>query len=61
MTLRKKPHGKTQLRQWMDEQYRKTSGLKKRVDALVEEPFDCGCVALAGSLPQRLGSVRRPD
>lgn len=32
-----KKNGKTELRQWMVEQYRKTPGLKKRVDALVEE------------------------
>lgn len=37
MTARKKDHPKTELRQWMDEQYRRTTGLKKRVDALVEE------------------------
>ncbi len=37
MTVRKKDHGKTELRQWMDEQYGKTPGLKKRVEALVEE------------------------
>jgi DNA-binding XRE family transcriptional regulator len=37
MTVRKKDHVKTELRRWMDEQYRKTAGLKKRVDALVEE------------------------
>lgn len=28
---------KTGLRRWMDEQYRKTPGLKARVEALVEE------------------------
>lgn len=37
MTVRKQPNEKTELRQWIDEQYRKTNGLKKRVDALVEE------------------------
>lgn len=28
---------KTDLRKWMDEQYRKSPGLKKRVEALVEQ------------------------
>ena len=37
MTVRQKDHRKTELRQWMDEQYRKTPGLKKRVATLVEE------------------------
>ena len=37
MTARKKHYATTELRRWMDEQYRKTPGLKKRVDALVEE------------------------
>lgn len=37
MTIRKKDRGKTELWQWVDEQYRKSPGLKKRVDALVEE------------------------
>ena len=29
--------GKTELRKWMDEQYRKSPGLKKRVETLVEQ------------------------
>ena len=33
----KKNKGKTQLRAWMDEQYRKTPGLHERVAALVED------------------------
>jgi DNA-binding XRE family transcriptional regulator len=33
----KRKKGKTELRRWVDEQYRKTPGLKKRVEALVEE------------------------
>ena len=37
MAVKKNGNGKTELRQWMVEQYRKTPGLKKRVDALVEE------------------------
>ena len=28
---------KTELREWMDEQYRKTAGLRKRVEMRVEE------------------------
>jgi len=30
----KKNSGKTELRQWMDEQYRTSPGLKERVEAL---------------------------
>ena len=37
MALKKGGKGKTELGQWMDEHYRKTPGLKKRVDALVEQ------------------------
>ena len=33
----KRNKSKTGLRAWMDEHYRKTPGLKKRVEALVEE------------------------
>ncbi len=33
----KRNKSKTDLRGWMDEQYRKTPGLKRRVEALVEE------------------------
>jgi DNA-binding XRE family transcriptional regulator len=33
----KRNKGKSELRRWMNEQYRKTPGLKKRVEALVEE------------------------
>lgn len=29
--------GKTELRKWIDEQYRKSPGLKKRVETLVEQ------------------------
>ena len=35
--MKKGGKGRTELRQWMDEHYRKTPGLKKRVDALVEQ------------------------
>lgn len=35
--MKKNSGHKTKLRQWIDRQYRKTPGLKKRVDALVEE------------------------
>ena len=33
----KRDKGKTELRSWMDEQYRRVPGLKRRVEALVEE------------------------
>ncbi len=33
----KRKNGRTELRKWMDEQYRKNAGLRRRVDALVEE------------------------
>lgn len=33
----KRPTRKTELRRWMDERYKKTPGLKKRVATLVEE------------------------
>lgn len=33
----KRNKSKTELRAWMDQQYRKTLGLKRRVEALVEE------------------------
>ena len=43
----KKHSGKTELRQWMDEQYRTSPGLKERVEALVEEmSIEQGLVAL---------------
>jgi hypothetical protein len=37
MAKKKRPSDKTELRVWMDEQYRKTPGLQKRVEALAEE------------------------
>ena len=33
----KRKNGRTELRKWMDEQYRKHPNLRSRVDALVEE------------------------
>ncbi len=43
----KKTRGKTELREWVDEQYRKTPGLKERVEALVEEmSIEQGLIAL---------------
>ena len=43
----KKNRGKTELREWMDEQYRNTPGLKERVEALVEEmSIEQGLIAL---------------
>ena len=59
MTARKKHHGKTELRQWMDEQYRTSPGLKERVEALVEEmSIEQGLIALRkrGSNPARHGT-----
>ena len=35
--VKKGKSSKTELREWMDEQYRRSPGLKKRVEALVEE------------------------
>jgi DNA-binding XRE family transcriptional regulator len=43
----KKNSGKTELRRWMDEQYRTSPGLKERVEALVEEmSIEQGLIAL---------------
>ena len=43
----KKKSGKTELRQWIAGQYRKTPGLKERVEALVEEmSIEQGLIAL---------------
>ena len=63
----KKNMGKTELRQWMDEQYRKTPGLNERVDALVEEmSIEQGLIALREErrLSQRaladLAGVKQP-
>ena len=43
----KRNSSKTELRQWMDEQYRTSPGLKERVEALVEEmSIEQGLIAL---------------
>ena len=59
--------GKTELRRWMDERYRKTPGLKERVEALVEEmSIEQGLIALRQErgLSQRaladLAGVKQP-
>ena len=63
----KKNSGKTELRQWMDEQYRTSPGLKERVEALVEEmSIEQGLIALRHErgLSQRaladLAGVKQP-
>ena len=51
----KKNRGKTELRQWMDEQYRTSPGLKERVEALVEEmSIEQGLIALRQERGPRL-------
>ena len=46
MTM-KKNRRRTELREWVDEQYRKTPSLKRRVEALVEEmSIEQGLIAL---------------